>query len=96
MSGSIRPKVKVSLFRDGGGAAAKTGAYLVDGVVRKLHPVECRRMMGFPESFKIDPRAGQAYKQFGNAVVASVIEAIGKEMLDAAKLKWEQAVLEFK
>ncbi|MBN12744.1 MAG: hypothetical protein CMI17_07050 [Opitutaceae bacterium] len=53
-------------------------------------------MMGFPESFKIDQRFGQAYKQFGNAVVASVIEAIGKEMLDAAKLKWEQAVLELK
>ncbi len=86
----------ITLSAHGGGAAAKTGAYLVDGVVRKLHPVECRRMMGFPESFKIDPRVGQAYKQFGNAVVASVIEAIGKEMLDAAKLKWEQAVLELK
>jgi len=86
----------ITLSAHGGGAAAKTGAYLVDGVVRRLHPIECRRMMGFPESFKIDPRSGQAYKQFGNAVVASVIEAIGKEMLDAAKLKWEQAEWEFK
>jgi len=86
----------ITLSAHGGGAAAKTGAFLVDGVVRKLHPVECRRMMGFPESVKIDPRTGQAYKQFGNAVVASVVEAIGKEMLDAAKLKWEQAVLELK
>ncbi len=86
----------ITLSAHGGGAAAKTGAYLVDGVVRRLHPIECRRMMGFPESFKIDPRVGQAYKQFGNAVVATVIEAIGREILDAAKLKWEQAVLDFK
>lgn len=85
----------ITLSAHGGGAAAKTGAYLVDGVVRRLHPIECRRMMGFPESFKIDPRRGQAYKQFGNAVVASVIEVIGKEMLNAAKLKWEQAELDF-
>lgn len=84
----------ITLSAHGGGAASKTGAYLVDGVVRKLHPIECRRMMGFPETFKIDPRKGQAYKQFGNAVVAPVIEAIGKNLLDAAKLKWEQATLE--
>lgn len=84
----------ITLSAHGGGAAAKTGAYLVDGVVRKLHPIECRRLMGFPENFKIDPRKGQAYKQFGNAVVANVIEAIGKKMLDAAKLRWKQAELE--
>jgi len=85
----------ITLSAYGGGAASKTGAYLVDGVVRKLHPIECRRMMGFPESFKVDPRKGQAYKQFGNAVVAPVIEAIGKNLLDAAKLKWVQATLDF-
>ncbi len=84
----------ITLSAHGGGAAAKTGAYLVDGVVRKLHPIECRRMMGFPETFKIDPSKGQAYKQFGNAVVAPVIEAVGREMLDAAKLRRRQSVLE--
>ncbi len=72
----------ITLSAHGGGAAAKTGAYLVDGKVRKLHPVECRRLMGFPESFKIDPRPSQAYKQFGNAVVADVIEKVGKNILE--------------
>ncbi len=72
----------ITLSAHGGGAAAKTGAYLVDQKVRKLHPIECRRLMGFPESFQIDPRPGQAYKQFGNAVVADVIEKIGNKILD--------------
>lgn len=73
----------ITLSAYGGGAAAKTGAYLVDGVVRKLHPRECSRLMGFPETYKIDPRPGQAYKQFGNAVVADVIEAIGRKIVAA-------------
>lgn len=85
----------ITLSAHGGGAAAKTGAYLVGGVVRRLHPIECRRLMGFPERFRMDPRKGQAYKQFGNAVIASMIEAIGKEMLNAAKLRWVQSELEF-
>ena len=71
----------ITLSAYGGGAAAKTGAYLVDGRVRKLHPEECRRLMGFPDGYKVDPRANQAYKQFGNAVVADVIEAVGREVL---------------
>lgn len=70
----------ITLSAYGGGAAAKTGAYLVDGKVRKLHPQECRRLMGFPEGYQIDPRPHQAYKQFGNAVVADVIEAVGRNI----------------
>ena len=31
----------------GGGLAARTGAYLINGVVRKLTPVECAKIMGF-------------------------------------------------
>lgn len=72
----------ITLSAYGGGAAAKTGAYLVDGKVRKLHPEECRRLMGFPEGYRVDPRLNQAYKQFGNAVVADVIEAVGRKFVD--------------
>lgn len=72
----------ITLSAYGGGAAAKTGAYLVDGRVRKLHPEECRRLMGFPEGYRIDPRNQQAYKQFGNAVVADVIEAVGRNFVE--------------
>jgi len=85
----------ITLSAHGGGAASKTGAYLVDGVVRRLHPVECRRVMGFPEDFKIDPRSGQAYKQFGNAVVVKVVAAVGRKLLDAVDIAPSQTPFAF-
>ena len=66
----------------GGGAASKTGAYYVDGRVRKLTPTECASAMGF---HGMDVSTGdvpllQRYKQFGNSVVVNVVEAIFKEI----------------
>lgn len=72
--------VGITLSAYGGGAAAKTGAYLIDGVVRKLHPRECAKLMEFPEGFVIDERPAQAYQQFGNSVVVGVIAAIAREI----------------
>lgn len=66
----------------GGGAASKTGAYYIDGRVRKLTPSECASAMGFQG---MDVSTGdvpllQRYKQFGNSVVVNVVEAIFKEI----------------
>ena len=66
----------------GGGAASKTGAYYIDGRVRKLTPYECASAMGF---HGMDVSTGdvpllQRYKQFGNSVVVNVVEAIFKEI----------------
>ncbi|APO66152.1 DNA (cytosine-5-)-methyltransferase protein [Rhizobium gallicum] len=52
---------------------------------RRLTPRECARLMGF-ESAESDPfnivvSDTQAYRQFGNAVVVPVVEAIAKHML---------------
>lgn len=60
----------------GGGAGSKTGAYLINGKVRKLSPRECARVMGFPDSFKIPVKKNEAYKQFGNSVVVPVLKQI--------------------
>lgn len=52
---------------------------------RRLTPRECARLMGFDEpgksNFKIPVSDTQAYKQFGNAVVVPVIEAVARHML---------------
>jgi DNA (cytosine-5)-methyltransferase 1 len=48
---------------------------------RRLTPRECARLMGFPDDFHIPVSDTQAYKQFGNAVVVPVVEAIAKAML---------------
>jgi DNA (cytosine-5)-methyltransferase 1 len=71
----------ITLSAHGGGAASKTGAYLVNGKPRKLTPRECSRIMGFPENFKIPVSKAQAYKQFGNSVSIQVLRAILKEMI---------------
>ncbi|WP_342224212.1 DNA (cytosine-5-)-methyltransferase [Spiroplasma endosymbiont of Asaphidion curtum] len=43
----------IPLLAEGGGIAAKTGAYYVNGNIRKLSPIECARLQGFPTTFKI-------------------------------------------
>lgn len=65
----------------GGGAASKTGAYLVNGKIRRLSPRECARVMGFPDTFKIPVSDVQAYKQFGNSVVVPVLKTIFEEII---------------
>lgn len=50
---------------------------------RMLTPRECARLQGFPENFIVDAVSkGQIYKQFGNSVCMSVIEAVAAEMVN--------------
>lgn len=76
----------ITLSAYGGGVGAKTGLYLVNGKIRKLAPRECARLMGFPDSFKIDKSDQQAYKQFGNSVVVNVLQSILKAIIDGGIL----------
>jgi len=48
---------------------------------RRLSPQEARRLMGFPDEFEIVVSDTQAYKQFGNAVVPPVAEAVGRQIV---------------
>ena len=50
---------------------------------RRLTPAECARLMGFDiaNGKQIVVSDTQAYRQFGNAVVPRVIEAIGREII---------------
>ena len=50
------------------------------GKIRKLTPRECLRLMGFPDSFKINVSDTQMYRQAGNSIVVDVIIAILKQM----------------
>lgn len=51
---------------------------------RRLTPRECARLMGFDKPgaprFKIPVSDTQSYKQFGNAVVVPVVEAVARHM----------------
>lgn len=72
--------IAITLSANGGGVFAKTGGYLINGKTRKLHPRECARLMGFPDSYKICSSRNQAYKQLGNSVVIDVLQLIGQEI----------------
>jgi DNA (cytosine-5)-methyltransferase 1 len=60
---------------------------------RRLTPAECGRLMGFPDTNRLmgfpdtneKPLVSntQAYRQYGNAVVPPVIEAIGEQIVKA-------------
>jgi DNA (cytosine-5)-methyltransferase 1 len=70
----------VTLSAHGGGAGAKTGLYLVGDRVRRLHPVECQRAMGFTKSFRPHPRPNVCFKQFGNSVAVPVVRAVWQQI----------------
>ena len=72
--------IAITLSAYGGGIFAKTGGYYINGRARKLHPRECARIMGFPDSYKISASNSQAYKQFGNSVVIDVLQLIAYEI----------------
>ncbi|MBN2016097.1 DNA (cytosine-5-)-methyltransferase [Candidatus Dojkabacteria bacterium] len=73
----------ITLSAYGGGAGSKTGAYLIDGKVRKLTPRECANVMGFPKDFVIPVNKTQAYKQFGNSVAVPILKEIFKNIIKA-------------
>ena len=72
--------IAITLSANGGGVFSKTGGYLINGRTRKLHPRECARLMGFPDSYIISDSPNQVYKQFGNSVVIDVLQLIAIEI----------------
>ena len=77
--------IAITLSAYGGGIFSKTGGYLINGKTRKLHPRECARIMGYPDSYQICTNKSQAYKQFGNSVVIDVLQLIGQQIGYALK-----------
>lgn len=53
--------------------------------LRKLTPLECQRLQGFPDDFIIPVSDTQAYRQFGNAVSANVSYELAKQIKEYVK-----------
>lgn len=54
---------------------------------RRLTPRECARLMGFPDRYPIVVSDTQAYRQFGNAIVPKVAEAVVGQV--SSLLRWQ-------
>jgi DNA (cytosine-5)-methyltransferase 1 len=57
-----------------------TGAH-VQGV-RRLTPVECERLQGFPDNWTAGQADSSRYRQMGNAVTVNVAEWIGHRLME--------------
>ncbi len=52
----------------------------MDGRIRKLTPIECERLQGFPDNWTQGVSDTQRYKQLGNAVTVNVVYEIVKRL----------------
>jgi len=55
---------------------------IVGNKIRRLTPIECERLQGFPDNWTKGLSDTQRYKCMGNAVTVNVVEAIGRRMLE--------------
>ena len=53
--------------------------------VRRLTPVECERLQGFPDDWTAGQSDSTRYKQMGNAVAVPVVEWIVQNIVDVAE-----------
>ena len=82
-----------STLTDGGGMGAKTGLYKVNKLIRRLTPVECMRLQGFPDDWNekgildnkvVDISDTQRYRQAGNAVSVPIVSMVAERIKDAS------------
>ena len=68
-----------------GNAAANNGSLFVvqDGRIRRLSPLECERLMGFPDEYTNLPRAKKTnrYQAIGNSWAVPVVKWLGSRLL---------------
>lgn len=55
-------------------ATSNDQTLLNKGTVRRLTPVECERLQGFPDDWTVGQSDSTRYKQMGNAVAVPVVE----------------------
>lgn len=70
-------EVSPTLRREGGGMATQ-----YESIVRRLTPVECERLQGFPDNWTEGHSDSTRYKQMGNAVAVPVVEWLMQGITD--------------
>lgn len=72
----------VTVCASSGGPGAKTGLYKIGDSVRRLNPIECLAMFGFPHSYDfLDSTDQQKMFFLGNSIVVNVVDAMVPEVM---------------
>ena len=86
-----------------GNAAAYNGSLFIvqDERIRRLSPLECERLMGFPDNYTNLPWANKAtapdtrrYKALGNSMAVPVMLWIGRRMQEAKQVVYDEAAID--
>ena len=64
-------------------SGTKQSTGVLDSTVRRLTPVECERLQGFPDDWTDGQADSHRYKQMGNAVTVNVTRWIGERLNEA-------------
>lgn len=75
----VRKDELASTLRAAGGGA-QTPKALIEDKIRRLTPLECERLQGFPDGWTEGISDTQRYKTMGNAVTVNVISAIAEKL----------------
>jgi DNA (cytosine-5)-methyltransferase 1 len=75
------PHETANLRAAGGGSSR---SYIAESIVRRLTPVECERLQGFPDGYTDIPwprlNDGHRYKALGNSMAVPVVRWIGERI----------------
>ncbi len=61
---------------------SNSGAIKLGGTIRRLTPLECERLQGFPDNWTRGMSDKQRFSQMGNAVTVNVVEAVMRRLYE--------------
>jgi DNA (cytosine-5)-methyltransferase 1 len=83
-NGTIQGDVSATMTADMAGPTHSGPKVMQNMAVRRLTPVECERLQGFPDNYTNIPKAadGNRYKALGNSMAVPVMKWIGERIND--------------
>ena len=82
---SRHEKDECNTLHSASGGGGNTDQFIKQNKIRRLTPIECERLQGFPDNWTKYGQSGeisdsQRYKMCGNAVTVDVVEAVAKRI----------------
>ena len=81
---SYHEKDEANTLHSSSGGGGNTDQYITNQQnIRRLTPLECERLQGFPDNWTLaeDNSDTQRYKMIGNAVTVDVVKAVGEKII---------------